>query len=65
MIIDLRTVRGQLAALELIDQAECNPDFDQIMWELGISEHMVQAFEPLVVTNGFFESGRFKYDTWG
>jgi hypothetical protein len=64
MIVDLQAVRGRLAALELIDQAEANPDFNEIMKELDISQHAVEAFAPLVVTNGFFEAGQFEYDPW-
>lgn len=64
MIVNLQAVRGQLAALELVNQAEVNADFDEIMEELGISEDTVEAFQPLVITNGFFESGRFEYDPW-
>jgi hypothetical protein len=64
MIISLQAVRGRLAAFELMDQEEVNLDFDEIMAELGICEHTVRAFEPLVLTNGFFEAGRVEYDPW-
>jgi hypothetical protein len=64
-IVNLQAVRGQLAAHELTSQADVNLDLDEILAELGISEHTAQAYGPLVVTNGFFKSGQFEYDPWG
>ncbi len=63
-LIDRRKVRGLLVAQELIDQAEVSLDFEVIMEVLCMTEHTVQAFEPLVLTNGFFEEGHFEYDPW-
>jgi hypothetical protein len=64
MIVNLQAVRGRLAALELLDQAEVNVELDEILAELEISEHTAEALGPLVITNGYFESGRFVYDPW-
>jgi hypothetical protein len=63
-VVNLRVVRGQLAALELLDKGEVNLDLDEILAVLEISQHAGEMFGPLVVTNGFFEAGHFGYDPW-
>jgi hypothetical protein len=64
MIVNLRKVKGQLAARELACMAEENLDFAQIMGDLGISQDAVKAFDPLLA-HGFFKSGRFDFDSYG
>jgi hypothetical protein len=63
-VVNLRVVRGQLAALELLDQAEVILDLDEILAELEISKHAGEMLGLLIVTNGFFEAGHFDYDPW-
>ena len=64
MIINLRRVRGQLAAHQLSCLAEANPDRDKIFDDLGISPDTARLIDRQL-TYGLVKDRRFEFDSYG
>jgi|RhiMetdeSRZDD1v2_1073273.scaffolds.fasta_scaffold469427_2 hypothetical protein len=64
MIVNLRKVKGQLAAHKLMCLAEANPDLDKILDGLGIPPGAAEALD-LQIAHGLFKEDRFEFDSYG